>query len=162
MDELIEGYRASARPRGPEQRALFERLAEHGQRPQAMVIACADSRADPGMIFNVGPGEIFVVRNVANLVPPCVPDGAYHGTSAALEFGVLRLGVSHLIVLGHGPCGGIRALLEGATARRPAISSAPGCALAEPARRRALACAPARSAAGLRAWRACGCRWRTC
>jgi carbonic anhydrase len=142
MDELIEGYRRFRATAWPEQRALFERLAEHGQRPQAMVIACADSRADPGMIFNVGPGEIFVVRNVANLVPPCVPDGAYHGTSAALEFGVLRLGVSHLIVLGHGPCGGIRALLEGATAP-PGDFIGPWMRLAEPARRRALACAPA-------------------
>jgi carbonic anhydrase len=142
MDELIEGYRRFRTTAWPGQRALFERLAEDGQRPLAMVIACTDSRVDPGMIFDAGPGEIFVVRNVANLVPPCVPDGSYHGTSAALEFGVLRLGVSHLIVLGHGPCGGIRALLEGAPAP-PGDFIGPWMSIAEQARRRVLACAPA-------------------
>lgn len=113
MDDLIRGYQRFRESTWPERRRLFEALAEHGQRPRTMVIACSDSRVDPAMIFDAGPGEIFVVRNVANLVPPYQPDGAYHGTSAAIEFGVLGLEVSDLIVMGHGMCGGIRALREG-------------------------------------------------
>ena len=77
-----------------------------------MVIACCDSRLAPETIFNAGPGELFVVRNVANLVPPCEPDSDYHGTSAALEFAVQSLKVRHIVVLGHGRCGGIRAALH--------------------------------------------------
>ncbi len=77
-------------------------------------MACVDSRVDPAMIFDAAPGEMLTVRNVANLVPPYAPDAAYHGTSAALEFGVRVMEVSHLIVMGHGLCGGVRALLEGA------------------------------------------------
>lgn len=113
MDELIDGYRRFRATAWPERRRLFEQLATRGQRPQLMVIACADSRVDPAMIFDAEPGDIFVVRNVANLVPPYAPNGSCHGTSAALEFGVLWLQVRHLVVLGHGHCGGIRALLEG-------------------------------------------------
>ncbi len=113
MDDLIAGYRRFRATAWPERRRLFEDLAERGQRPQAMVIACADSRVDPAMVFDARPGEMFVLRNVANLVPPYAPDGGCHGTSAGLEFGVLGLQVRHLIVLGHGLCGGIRALLEG-------------------------------------------------
>ena len=143
MDDLIRGYRRFRETVWPERRRQFERLAEHGQRPQAMVIACSDSRVDPAMIFDAGPGEMFVVRNVANLVPPCRPDGACHGTSAAIEFGVLGLEVGHLIVLGHGMCGGIRALLEGVPAPLGGFLT-PWVRLAEPARR-SLACDPADS-----------------
>jgi carbonic anhydrase len=78
-----------------------------------MVIACSDSRVDPQMIFSAGPGELFVVRNVANLVPPYMPDAAFHGTSAAVEFAVRVLGVGRIVVMGHALCGGIRALIEG-------------------------------------------------
>ena len=113
MDRLIEGYRRFRATHWQGERARFEAVAEHGQSPQAMIIACSDSRVDPQMIFGAGPGELFVVRNVANLVPPYEKDAAYHGTSAALEFGVRVLGVRHLIVLGHALCGGVRALLEG-------------------------------------------------
>ena len=77
------------------------------------MVACSDSRVDPALIFDAAPGEIFMVRNVASLVPPCTPDAGCHGTSAALEFGVVGLGVEHVIVLGHGHCGGIDALLRG-------------------------------------------------
>lgn len=77
-----------------------------------MMIACCDSRAAPETIFDAGPGEIFVVRNVANLVPPYAPDGRHHSTSAALEFAVLQLGVQHVVIMGHGRCGGIRAIME--------------------------------------------------
>lgn len=114
MDELIEGYRRFRAAQWPRERERFETLTDQGQSPKAMVIACSDSRVDPQMILGARPGEVFVVRNVANLVPPYEQDAAYHGTSAALEFGVRVLQIEHLIVLGHGMCGGVKALLEGA------------------------------------------------
>jgi carbonic anhydrase len=114
MDKLLAGYRRFRAKGWPEQRRVFESLADLGQRPQALVIGCVDSRVDPTQIFDAAPGELLTVRNVANLVPPYAPDVAYHGTSAALEFGVRVLGVSHLVVLGHGMCGGVQALLDGA------------------------------------------------
>ena len=132
------GYRRFRDTSWPEHRALFERLAARGQRPHTMVIACSDSRVDPGMIFDAGPGELFVVRNVANLVPPFAPDGAYHGTSAALEFGVTVLGVQHLIVLGHGLCGGVQALLADAEPAGDFVG--PWIRLAHRARAHALRC----------------------
>lgn len=113
MDDLIAGYGRFRQTLWPSRRARFEELAEHGQQPKTMIVACADSRVDPAMIFDAAPGELFVVRNVANLVPPCHPDGQEHGTSAAVEFAVLGLGVERIVVLGHGSCGGIKALLAG-------------------------------------------------
>lgn len=110
-DDLIDGYRAFAGNRLSHERERWRALAEQGQRPQTMVIACCDSRAAPEIIFDAAPGELFVVRNVANLVPPYEPDGEYHGTSAALEFAVQALGVSNIVVLGHARCGGIAAAL---------------------------------------------------
>jgi carbonic anhydrase len=114
MDELIAGYRRFRAETWPQQRARFEELAAAGQRPHTMVIACSDSRVDPQMIFSAGPGELFVVRNVANLVPPYLPDALFHGTSAAVEFAVQVLQVARIVVMGHALCGGIRALLDGA------------------------------------------------
>jgi carbonic anhydrase len=115
MDELLDGYRRFRNTSWPERKALFEKLALRGQKPDTLVIACSDSRVDPSMIFDAGPGELFVVRNVANLVPPYAsPDHAHHGTSAALEFAVRVLEVSRIVVLGHALCGGARALLDGA------------------------------------------------
>jgi len=113
MDRLLDGYRRFRRDGWPDRRRLFEALAEHGQHPRALVLCCADSRVDPAMIFDAGPGELFVVRNVANLVPPYAPDARHHGTSAAIEFGVRVLAVPDVVVMGHGLCGGVRALLEG-------------------------------------------------
>jgi carbonic anhydrase len=113
MNRLIDGYRRFREETWPAQRERFIALAEQGQRPQTMLIACSDSRVDPQMIFSAAPGELFVVRNVANLVPPYMPDAAFHGTSAAVEFGVRVLGVKQLVVMGHALCGGIRALLDG-------------------------------------------------
>lgn len=113
MERLLDGYRRFRAETWPRERARFEALAEQGQRPRTMVIACSDSRVDPQMIFSAGPGELFVVRNVANLVPPYMPDAALHGTSAAVEFGVQVLQVRELLVLGHALCGGMRALLDG-------------------------------------------------
>ena len=113
MQRLLEGYHRFRGGQWPERRRMFEGLADEGQQPRAMVVSCADSRVDPGMIFDAGPGELFVVRNVANLVPPYAPDSGYHGTSAALEFGARVLEISQLLVMGHGLCGGVRALLQG-------------------------------------------------
>ena len=93
----------------------YRSLAREGQAPETMVIACCDSRAAPEAVFDSGPGELFVVRNVANLVPPYSPDGEYHSTSAALEFAVQSLKVRNIVVMGHGRCGGIRAALDPST-----------------------------------------------
>lgn len=114
MDQLIEGYKRFRAGGWPEKQKLYERLAEKGQKPRALILGCVDSRVDPAVIFDCDPGEILVVRNVANLVPPYAPDSAYHGTSAALEFGVNVLQVRDIVVLGHGMCGGVAALLNGA------------------------------------------------
>ena len=114
MDALIDGYRRFRAETWPRERARFEELAARGQRPHTMVIACSDSRVDPQMIFSAGPGELFVVRNVANLVPPYMPDAQFHGTSAAVEFAVRVLKVDRIVVMGHALCGGISALLGGA------------------------------------------------
>jgi carbonic anhydrase len=116
MDDLIAGYRRFRTGTWANQRARFEELSHSGQRPGIMLIACSDSRADPQMIFDVAPGELFVARNVANLMPSYSPDSKYHGTSAALEFGVRVLKVAHIVVMGHAMCGGIHALLHGAPA----------------------------------------------
>jgi carbonic anhydrase len=137
MQHLIDGYRRFRAERWPERRAVFEQLASGGQSPRTMVIACSDSRVDPTMIFNAEPGELFILRNVANLVPPYQPDLAFHATSAALEFAVRVLEVSDLIVMGHAMCGGIRVLLHGAP--DPAGDFlVPWMRIAEPAKRRVL------------------------
>lgn len=91
----------------------YQNLAEKGQKPDVMLVSCCDSRVDPETIFSAMPGELFVVRNVANLVPPFETDGQYHGVSAALEFAVLNLRVSHIVVMGHSSCGGVTAALRG-------------------------------------------------
>src|SRR6266567_9063660 len=137
MKELIAGYKRFRARGWPERRKVFESLAEDGQRPRALVVACVDSRVDPTMIFDAAPGEMLTVRNVANLVPPYAPDAAYHGTSAALEFGVRVMEVPHVIVLGHGLCGGVRALLEGAPVQGKEFVE-PWMSLAEVARVRAM------------------------
>ena len=111
-DSLLDGYRSFRDHRYEPERARYRALAEHGQTPEVMVIACCDSRSAPETIFHAAPGEIFVVRNVANLVPPYEPEGPHQSTSAALEFAVQSLKVRHIVVLGHGRCGGIRAALH--------------------------------------------------
>lgn len=98
-------------------------LVELGQSPQILMIACADSRIDPALLTDAEPGELFVVRNVANLVPPHAPDTGLHGTSAAIEFAVRDLKVEHIVVLGHAGCGGIRALIEGEHEEREFIDA---------------------------------------
>ncbi len=111
MEKLLEGFRKFRSTYYRAHRHTYRTLAQQGQTPRAMVIACVDSRIDPQMMLDAELGEIIVVRNVANLVPPFTPDGGFHGTSAALEFAVRLLNVAHVIVLGHAGCGGIAALL---------------------------------------------------
>jgi carbonic anhydrase len=114
MDRLIAGYRRFRSNVWPAERALYETLATKGQSPETLVIACSDSRVDPKAVFDAAPGELFVVRNVAGLVPTYQPDSGYHGTSAALEYAVRVLKVARIVVLGHEQCGGVRAMVEGA------------------------------------------------
>lgn len=109
---LIDGYRNFMAGRYRAERDRYHDLAEIGQSPKTMVIACCDSRSAPETIFDAGPGELFVMRNVANLVPPYEPDGRGHGTSAAIEFAVQALNVENIVILGHGRCGGIKAALD--------------------------------------------------
>src|SRR4051794_22061450 len=116
---LVQGYRDFLTGRLPLEQSRYRELAESGQSPEIMVIGCADSRVSPEVIFNAGPGELFVVRNVANLVPPYAPDGRAHGVSAALEFGIAALKVKHIVVLGHAQCGGVRAFAEDAAPLSP-------------------------------------------
>jgi len=112
MQRLIDGYRKFKSGRWPEERAHYEELASKGQSPNYLVIACSDSRADPATIFSASPGELFVVRNVAGIVPPCESDNGHRGTSAALAFAVVQLNVKEIVVLGHAQCGGIAAALD--------------------------------------------------
>jgi len=115
FDTLLDGYRRFRKQDWARQRARWAELAE-GQSPRTLVIACSDSRVDPSQIFDVSPGEIFVVRNVANLVPPYENDGSRHGVSAAVEFAVTQIPVAEIIVLGHEYCGGCKAAMTRAFA----------------------------------------------
>ena len=111
MERLIEGYRQFRRTRWPRERALYAELAK-GQSPEYLIISCCDSRADPALIFSAHPGELFVLRNVANIVPPFEQGSGYHGTSSAIAFAVLQLKVRSIVVMGHAKCGGIAAALN--------------------------------------------------
>lgn len=116
---LIDGYNAFAGGRLRREQDRYRELAEAGQSPEIMVIGCSDSRVSPEVIFDASPGELFVVRNVANIVPPYAPDEHAHGVSAALEFGVAALKVKHIVVLGHAQCGGVRVFAEDAEPLSP-------------------------------------------
>src|ERR1700686_521091 len=109
---LLDGYRTFATQRLPTEQSRYRDLSVRGQSPEVMVIGCCDSRVSPEVIFDAGPGELFVVRNVANLVPVYQPDSGTHGVSAALEYAVSVLRVKHIVVLGHAQCGGIRAFID--------------------------------------------------
>jgi carbonic anhydrase len=124
---LIEGYEAFQSGRLAAEHDRYRELAERGQSPEIMVIGCCDSRVSPEVIFDARPGELFVVRNVANLVPPYEPDGSYHGVSAALEFAVGALKVKHIVVLATAGAAGCAPLLKVTRRSRPATSSANGC-----------------------------------
>lgn len=114
-ERLSEGYRRFRAGRYTDERVRYDTLAREGQRPRTMIVACSDSRSAPETIFDAGPGELFVVRNVAALVPVYAPDAKSHGASAALEFAVLGLEVTSIVVMGHGRCGGVAAALDPAS-----------------------------------------------
>ena len=141
-NELTKGYHRFRQNRWPTERAEYEALAANGQKPHTLVVACSDSRADPALIFDTAPGELFVVRNVANLVPPYEPDGKLHGVSAALEFGVNVLKVQHVVVMGHASCGGVNAMRNGAPSNCQDFV-APWVEQAAPTVRRAVEALPA-------------------
>jgi len=111
--DLIKGYQEFRAGDYPAQKALYEKLGTKGQAPKVMLIACADSRVDPTDIFNAYPGEMFVARNVANLVPAPENNDTYHSTMAAVEYAVKVIGVEMIVVLGHESCGGIQGCLDG-------------------------------------------------
>ena len=137
MEDFIAGYRRFRAGTWRNERARFDALSKFGQKPRALIIGCSDSRTDPQMVFDAAPGELFVIRNVANLVPPYGPDDQPHGISAAIEFAVRALKVPQIVVMGHAMCGGIAALLDGAPAE---VSDFVGqwVRIAEPARLRAM------------------------
>ncbi|MBS0287431.1 MAG: carbonic anhydrase [Proteobacteria bacterium] len=112
FEKLLEGYLNFRNKYAHGDSSVMQYLSHYGQQPQVMVVACCDSRVDPALILQCDPGDLFVVRNVANIIPPYEKDEAHHGTSAALEFGVCFLKVKHLILLGHSQCGGMQALLN--------------------------------------------------
>lgn len=112
IKDLKAGHTRYKESRLPDYEPLFKKLADRGQNPKALCIACSDSRVDPALLFDQDPGDLFVVRNVANVVPPYEPKPGYHGTSAAVEFAVTGLKVSDIIVMGHAQCGGIQALIK--------------------------------------------------
>lgn len=113
-DDLLAGYRRFRSERYPAEADRYRRLSHEGQRPSTMVVACSDSRSGPEIVFDAAPGELFVVRNVAALVPVYAPDARSHAASAALEFAVLALGVRSIVVMGHGRCGGVAAAFDDA------------------------------------------------
>jgi carbonic anhydrase len=111
-ERLVEGYQTFLGSHLPVEQKRYHELSVEGQKPQILIIGCCDSRVSPEVIFDAGPGELFVLRNVANLVPPYRPNDDYHGTSSALEFAVMGLRVVHVVVLGHAQCGGVKAYAE--------------------------------------------------
>lgn len=113
IEKLLQGFQRFRTRYFEQDREMYHQLVREGQAPKTLVIACSDSRVDPAILTDAAPGDLFVIRNVANLIPPCEPSGTHRGTSAALEFAVCQLGVKNIVVLGHGHCGGIKALLEG-------------------------------------------------
>jgi len=114
LDKIVKGYEKFRDKYVHKDSSIMQSLSLHGQKPEIMVVACCDSRVDPALILQCDPGDLFVVRNVANIVPPYEKDEKHHGTSAALEFATCFLNVKHLILLGHSQCGGIQALLDNA------------------------------------------------
>ena len=119
---LIEGLKRFRQEAFPRYREQYERLVAEGQNPSTLFIGCADSRVVPDLLLDAGPGELFVVRNVAALVPPFDPDGEHHGTAAAIEYAVRHLRVTDIVVCGHSHCGGIRALYDDPDPETPHIA----------------------------------------
>src|SRR5690606_28175361 len=115
FEKIMQGYEKFKLKYANDSENLMERLAEVGQKPEIMMISCCDSRVDPAILLQCRPGELFIVRNVANIVPPFINDHSHHGTSSALEFGINFLKIPHIIILGHSQCGGIEACLNAKT-----------------------------------------------
>lgn len=118
FNKMLRGYQLFRDKYVHGDTSIMQYLSRHGQQPEMMVVACCDARVDPALILQCDPGDLFVVRNVANIVPPYEKDEVHHGTSAALEFGICFLKVEHLVLLGHSQCGGIQALLDGENANQ--------------------------------------------
>jgi carbonic anhydrase len=112
FNNIVNGYHLFREKYAHGDKSVMQYLSDNGQQPEIMVVACCDSRVDPALILQCNPGDLFVVRNVANIIPPFEKDDSHHGTSAALEFAVRFLKVKHIIVLGHTQCGGINKLLN--------------------------------------------------
>ena len=139
MERLLKGYREFRKKRWPAERARYEELAHKGQKPEYLIIACSDSRSDPATIFNGRPGEFFIVRNIAAVVPPYEAPAGYYSTRAAIAFAVLGLNVRNIVVMGHARCGGVAAAIDEEAAghvpflkewvelMKPAIEASPKC-----------------------------------
>lgn len=138
LERFITGFRTFRNDYFGPENSQYETL-KHGQTPKTMIIGCSDSRVDPAILTNCAPGDIFTVRNVANLAPPYEEDGGRHGVSAALEFAVCHLGVEHIIVLGHSQCGGIGALMAGSCGCKGDSFISSWMSIAAPAREKVLA-----------------------
>src|SRR3990167_3182742 len=110
--KILQGYLGFRDKYATGDNSVMQHLAYHGQQPDIMIVACCDARVDPALILQCEPGDLFIVRNVANIIPPYEADAGHHGTSAALEFGLCYLNIKHLIILGHSQCGGVTALLN--------------------------------------------------
>jgi len=134
LEKLIAGFRQFRKRYYVDEPELYKQLISMGQTPKALIIACCDARVHPAHVMDTDPGDIFVVRNVANLVPPYVDDGKTHGTSAAIEFAVKHLRVPHVIIMGHSQCGGIRALMESNRGADMHVFIDPWMAIMAPAR----------------------------
>ena len=166
IEKLVDGFKRFRSDNFEENRALFDRLSRQGQSPRTIVVGCCDSRVDPAIVTDCDPGDLFIIRNVANLVPPFETSGNYHGTSAALEFGVRNLEVEDIVVLGHAQCGGIRALLNQAPGAESQGGFFPiGCKL--PTKRATVCCpgcteSPWKSRHEPASRRPFWCPWTTC
>ncbi|OIR10399.1 carbonic anhydrase [mine drainage metagenome] len=133
--KLLEGFQRFRERHFKSDDSLYQQLVKEGQTPRTMVVACCDSRVDPALVLDCEPGDLFVIRNVANLVPPIEGRAGHHGTTAAIEYGVRNLGVEHIIVLGHAQCGGIGALVRSGGVSNPGSFIDDWMCLVESARR---------------------------
>ena len=138
IEKLIDGFKSFRKHYYEDNPDLYKELCDKGQSPKILVIACCDSRVHPAMVMNTDPGDIFVIRNVANVVPPCGDDGKPHGTSAALEFAVKHLQIKRIIVMGHSFCGGVKSLVEGKHHDQAYGFIDPWMSIVEPARDKVL------------------------
>lgn len=139
---LLDGFQRFRQQHFEHNDALYQQLVRQGQTPKTLVVACCDSRVDPALVFDCDPGDLFVIRNVANIVPPVESRNGHHGTTAAIEYGVTTLSVEHIIVLGHAHCGGINALVKAAGVGTPGSYIDDWMCLVEAARAEVVAALP--------------------